>query len=265
MTFNKEALSDQFDSVSLAQEIRRQFKLGDGYAPLDEIAHAVGIWRIQEKELTSIEGALVVPEGKIEGEILLNSKSYPERKRFTLAHEIGHFVHPLHHPDVPDRFNCSKDDIFKSFGRGNLDRIEDEANDFAAELLLPNALVKNFVLLNEAQNFQTIIDLCDRLKISTAFALRSIQPQFNLKTAFIFSLKGRIRYIHSDNFPFLKVWRGDIIPSNAISNLPGNDNSVSDITDIRNTTWLKRDYYGQLCEQVYIQENGYRVTMLTFK
>lgn len=62
--------------------------------------------------------------------IMLNSRMNPLRKRFTLAHEIGHIMIPWHTGDI-----C--DDIDSQDGRDEYFRMEREANLFAAELLMP--------------------------------------------------------------------------------------------------------------------------------
>jgi len=263
MKFDREKLSDCFDSISLAGEIRRQFGLNFEPAPLYEIAEAVGIWNVKEELLNSIEGALVVPDGKVEGEIILNASQYPERKRFTLAHEIGHFVHPLHHPDNDGRFNCSNDDIFKAFGRENIPDIEDEANDFASELLIPKYDISTLTLQGCELNFGQIIDFCEALKVSKAFAIRRIQPFCKTPIAFIFSKNGVIRYAQSDNFPFMKVWSKDILPKNTISLSDLPDNTISKKVEVDSSIWLAKASRVVLYEQLFVQENGYRITMLT--
>jgi Zn-dependent peptidase ImmA (M78 family) len=81
------------------------------------------------------------------------------RKRFTVAHEIGHFVMP-HHRRLK---NVCEEKKIESFDL-NLNRPEIEANEFAAELLLPTAvLTKRFNLrelsLSEIRRSQKISKL----------------------------------------------------------------------------------------------------------
>ena len=64
--------------------------------------------------------------------MLVNSKGSPLRKRFTLAHELGHIVIPWHVGTIIshiDRIVRFKDDAYTA--------IEAEANRFASELLMP--------------------------------------------------------------------------------------------------------------------------------
>lgn len=70
----------------------------------------------------------------------------PQRKRFTIAHEIGHFR--LHVPPAGGVFADRAEDIRELPRNGDgpgaippLKRREDEANRFARELLMPELLV----------------------------------------------------------------------------------------------------------------------------
>ena len=84
------------------------------------------------------EGALVRnPDNEKEWGIFYNAKVGPERQRFTIAHELGHFV--LHRHTV-QQFNCSKESIYS--GADGLIQIEREADDFASNLLMPGNLLR---------------------------------------------------------------------------------------------------------------------------
>jgi Zn-dependent peptidase ImmA (M78 family) len=66
-----------------------------------------------------------------------SENSYPPRRRFTLAHEIGHFC--MHrsgdeHCFVDNKKTMNRDQSY-------WDRSESEANSFAAELLMPEHLI----------------------------------------------------------------------------------------------------------------------------
>ena len=85
------------------------------------------------------EGALVRnPDNATEWGIFYNSKAHPERQRFTVAHELGHFV--LHRSRQPS-FNCDKESVYS--GIDSLKQIEREADDFASNLLMPGKLLRD--------------------------------------------------------------------------------------------------------------------------
>lgn len=260
--FDREALSDCFDSFSLASEIRRQFKLGKEAAPLLDIASQVGIWNIREQKLGAIDGALVVPDGKIEGEILLHADLYPERKRFTLAHEIGHFVHPFHHPEL-GKFECNKNDMYLQTAKNNTELMEVQANKFASELLLPSVFVRECFPSIDKIDLDTLVDLSELFEISKAAAARKVFDIYKGQVAFIFSLNGVVNYLLADNFPYIKTWYKRPLPVGcATLSHSGEDNSVSKTFFPNRNIWLSGAISKDLYEQVLIQENGFRITLL---
>lgn len=69
--------------------------------------------------------------------ITINSLHHPNRQRFTIAHELGHYIK---HSIQQDEFN---DTVF--FRNGETNIFETEANCFAAELLMPEQDFRDFV------------------------------------------------------------------------------------------------------------------------
>lgn len=70
--------------------------------------------------------------------ISVNKDHSDNRKRFTLAHEISHF---LLHRDIIDQRGLVDDAMYRSGASRNE---EFQANRLAAELLMPEGLVKSF-------------------------------------------------------------------------------------------------------------------------
>jgi hypothetical protein len=84
------------------------------------------------------EGALVRnPDDEREWGIFVNPKAHKERRRFTIAHELGHFV--LHRA-MQLSFLCDKESVYA--GLPTLKRMEREADDFASNLLMPRDLLR---------------------------------------------------------------------------------------------------------------------------
>ncbi len=85
------------------------------------------------------EGALVRnPDDESEWGIFVNPKARPERRRFTIAHELGHFI--LHRASQLS-FLCDKESVYS--GIDNLKQIEREADDFASNLLMPGDMLRD--------------------------------------------------------------------------------------------------------------------------
>ena len=84
------------------------------------------------------EGALVRnSDNHAEWGIFVNPRARPERKRFTVAHELGHFI--LHRA-AQSTFNCDKESVHS--GIDALKQIEREADEFAGNLLIPGDMLR---------------------------------------------------------------------------------------------------------------------------
>jgi Zn-dependent peptidase ImmA (M78 family) len=125
----------------------------------------------QEVPSTGFDGALVRRPGEARG-IIAVRETIPEpvSKRFTIAHEIGHYVLPGHDVDCSV---CTEKDV--SLLRKNVAEFEREANQFAAELLLPAEQVKKI-----AKDRGTSMDTCKFISKAfdtslTAAAVRCIE------------------------------------------------------------------------------------------
>src|SRR5436189_3771321 len=75
--------------------------------PLEKISAAVGINEAVGRLTESFEGVLVTDASKTTGSIAYNKASHLERRRFTIAHEIGHFLLPWHGAGA----QCMKSDM----------------------------------------------------------------------------------------------------------------------------------------------------------
>ena len=102
--------------------------------PVHRIAEdLLGLRVLQDSDLDDVSGALY-PASR---EIVVNAEEAEARQRFTLAHELGHWVcHCVDRRDQP--VFCRHRDLDLSSDRA----LEREANVFAAELLMPEPDVR---------------------------------------------------------------------------------------------------------------------------
>lgn len=106
---------------------------------VDAVAHRMGLL-VEEIPLgDEVSGVLVIENGQ--GTIGVNKNHAPARKRFSIAHEIGHYV--LHRKEselfIDKKFAAVFRDNKSSTGEH---RIEIQANLFAASLLMPRYLLE---------------------------------------------------------------------------------------------------------------------------
>src|SRR5579872_2579934 len=126
--------------VNEAERMRMSFWRG-GF-PVDpvQIARTLGIDVRQAVLSPDVSGALVKKLGE-DPVILMNANDAPNRQRFTCAHELGHFVERGNDPDAYEYVDL-RDTIWSAAGT---DPAEVFANNFAANLLMPAAEVRELV------------------------------------------------------------------------------------------------------------------------
>jgi Zn-dependent peptidase ImmA (M78 family) len=134
-------------------------------APVDlvGIADALGI-KVWEADINPYSGKIFLDKenGGTSGfSIVVNDREPPARKRFTIAHEIAHFI--LHRGDV---LNGIEETLYRGGLSGPK---ETEANKLAADILMPFPLIESLM----KQGFRSIEDLANELVVSrTAIAIR---------------------------------------------------------------------------------------------
>lgn len=256
------------DPIKLARSILKQLPSNDHPTPVREIASAIDITEIRERPLDGLEGCLIVPEDKSSGAILVRRDRHETRKRYTIAHELGHYVNPFHKSNSPDGFRCRAKDMSqeKFDPKDKFAKMEVQANQFAAELLMPKKEVAKFIGRTGAPDITNIIDMAkSRFEVSREAAARRYVANLDEPTAVVFSHNGKIRYIiPNDDFPRLAVWNGAQLPSEAYS--VNTDKAIGDVSDwveVAGHAWLERSHGMSVFEQTLAQQKGYRMTLLT--
>lgn len=140
---NTMLLNDEICNISASELLE---KLGIDRAPVD-------VFSIVERLPVKIDDSFDFAEKvDLSGEISLDSDRYPviwvnpfdssNRKRFTMAHEIGHLVNDI----IPNLDKVGIDDQFLDKAMnlkrdGRQDPKEYAANEFAAQLLMPKKFI----------------------------------------------------------------------------------------------------------------------------
>ena len=102
--------------------------------PVERIAEDLLGLAVSNQDGLAVSGMLLPSER----EIYVNAEDVPARRRFTLAHEIGHWVcQCLEGKGAP--VMCRAEDVSEGADR----TLEREANVFAAELLMPEHAVRD--------------------------------------------------------------------------------------------------------------------------
>ena len=131
---------------TLAEEYARQFN-PDAVAPfphqhIEDKFDDLEIY-FAELEDDEVSGATLYKDEKFI--IIINIKNHPTRQHYTLCHELGHYV--LHkeilqkETGIMDGEDVLDGNVLYRLDNATTQRIETEANAFAASLLMPSHLV----------------------------------------------------------------------------------------------------------------------------
>jgi Zn-dependent peptidase ImmA (M78 family) len=123
----------------LVEKLLHQFNVTEGAVPVDRIVKSLGIEIKLDKVDDDLSGFLVREKKDQRRSIIGANKSHhPHRQRFTIAHELGHFLlhegETVHLDQYRQAFTINLRNSQSAKGEDNDER---EANLFAAELLMP--------------------------------------------------------------------------------------------------------------------------------
>jgi Zn-dependent peptidase ImmA (M78 family) len=144
-------------------------------APVEELAKRLGVTVVEERLESSVSGMLYREDDGL-AVIAVNASHAPVRRRFSIAHEIGHFqLHPGR-PVIVDHLVRGRVNMRDERSSLATSREEIEANGFAAALLMPAEWISADVEGRLGQSAARLIDdLAKRYDVSTqAMELRLI-------------------------------------------------------------------------------------------
>jgi len=178
--------------------------------------------------------------------ILIKEGQLRGQRRFTIAHELGHFAIPTHARDAG--FMCLTDDMSTPTVDKSKER---EANEFADELLMPKRL---FVrdLKGRDPAFRTVKVLAepDRYDVSVTACAFRVAKLTREPCALICARGGSVMWrTWSDNFSYALPGRGDPVPADSASAAVFRGESASDNPEaVSPSAWLEPR---QQTEEVY--------------
>lgn len=267
MEIDRVELADCGSPEKIIAEIMRQVPEMQIPVPIEELAVAVGITDIHRLQTASFEGGLVTQPERASGVILVNSRATAQRQRFTIGHELGHYLIIAHQPAATGQFTCSKADMaIREADRDNrARRMEMEANRFSAGILMPLARFKPDMRNLGTPALEHVFTLALRYDMSKeATALQYVLHQ-DAVCAVIISKGGVIRRIYKPNrFPFIDVRVGTRLPTPSLSaRLAGGQQS--DWEEVHAGVWLaiaREVRRPNLQEQAYRLHDGWIMTLL---
>ena len=147
---------------------------------------------VVERKTEGCDGC-VLAEGEVGGILVNASVRHEGRRRFTVAHEIGHFeLHRHLWPSICESLREIEGASGELDDAGVRQR-EAEANAFASELLMPSSHVKREFSQKEP-SFWAIDGLAERYRVSTTAAARRLVELSDFACALLYTADGRIKW-----------------------------------------------------------------------
>jgi Zn-dependent peptidase ImmA (M78 family) len=158
----------------MAKKVLAKHDVKKAPTPIEKIASAYAelVWENMPDDISGMLIPAAAPSGDLKWVIVVNKHHAEVRQRFTIAHELGHIL--LHkytspHADGRVRVRFRDDDS----SRGS-DFEEIEANGFAAELLMPERIIRS---LTARINFDPTDGKDDRKAV---FAMTRLAHRFEV-------------------------------------------------------------------------------------
>jgi Zn-dependent peptidase ImmA (M78 family) len=127
------------------------------------IAQAAGVRVFMNPDMGRYAGWFYDHEGV--PTIEYNGKDPLVRQRFTIAHELGHFA--MAHGARPR-------DAAEAFSLANYDPVETDANKFAAELLMPSAVVNGMIRTHDITNLDVLAAMFNTSGVAMKYRLKNL-------------------------------------------------------------------------------------------
>ncbi|WP_313805789.1 ImmA/IrrE family metallo-endopeptidase [Sphingobium sp.] len=230
-------------------------------APIDvvAIAHRAGITEVRDLETDAFASALITNMAKGEAAILCAPGLSAQRRRFAIAHQLGHFL--LGGQPV-DR-QCRNRDLAETRRDTPTRKAEMHANRFAAGVLMPKPLFVASVAGLGKPTVTHLPDIAATYHVTLEAAVTRYADLTQTMCAFLFVKDGVLRYARPSRFfPALSIQAGDPIPASVKSATP-NDRIAWLPAEARDWIQISRHTrQPRLTMQILSKANGFQLVML---
>jgi transposase-like protein len=176
----------------------------------------------------------------------------------------------VHHKPPQGGFMCSREDMrrWADKEKGAVVKMEVEANEFAALMLMPPPLWRRAMAQYRDPDLGQIVELARQFGVSKEAAARSFAQYHDEALAIIVAHNGVIDRIYRKpvGFPELSVRPGQAVPrGSAFFSQPKQLGAASPILETRPEYWLQSTWGKTLpstYEQVLFQQNGFALIMV---
>lgn len=228
---------DRFTAEARADKLWRRYGFtSPKELVLEHVAMHLGVF-VQEGPLDSADARLV---RNVDRGLIRVKQDIPEpgRKRFAIAHELGHW---LLHADASQLLACTNEDMRAAY-QGSPEEVE--ANYFAAELLMPERLFRPGVEGTDI-SMDAVSALAQEFDTSrTAAAVRFAELSDDY-CAVVFSEQGKIRWWRGSDRFRERFWIAvgqPLSPNTVAGSLFAGEPAPPVPEEVEAQEWLERGY-----------------------
>ena len=236
---------------------------------IEELAYVLDIKDIADLTTEGFEGGLITDQYRSKGFILVNRGSTPGRRRFTIGHELAHFLLASHKPVKTERFLCSRDDMatWSTAEQSTYQRMEAEANRFSALILMPPQLLRPYMGRLGDPDLEGVLRVHTDFMVSKDAAARAYAQYHDQPVAIGVVNDGKVlRFYKNTRFPRLCISPGMLVPkASCYHQAIATRTEITDLKSASAAHWLESEWdrtLPSLYEQVLLQQNGYALVHL---
>jgi len=161
----------------LVSQILGKHGITEPPVPIEAIAVAENLPVVESPFGTDVSGALIRSKG-FSG-IAVNGSQHPNRKRFTVAHELAHYI--MEHKGGDDHLDW-KFTVLRRDGKSSegTETQEMEANFFAASLLMPRPFLRKDLELRAGPNGEADLQPEDILALAKKYQVSETAMKYRL-------------------------------------------------------------------------------------
>lgn len=236
---------------------------------IEELAYKLDIVSIQDLTTEGYEGGLITDVARSSGDILIKKGLHRHRRRFTIGHELAHFLISYHTPSAPTGFLCDKAALRKwDLKEQNKSRkMEAQANQFSSLILMPPPHLRKILNRDQFTYLDCIFEIHEHFDVSKEVAARAFAKYNSECVAVLICKDGKLlRKYAKNNFPWIILRKGDSVPS--ISQLYSHSSSRLETSALQSTPageWIElkaSSHPPKMYEQVVHQSLGFAMIML---
>lgn len=236
--------------------------------PIEALAKELDIIEIKTLKTDGFEGGLVTDTARSDGGILVKAGVSRQRRRFTIGHELCHFLIPFHKPAKTGQFLCDRAAMNQwdmNEQRAAL-KMEAEANRFSALLLMPPPHLKRIINGKRYPSLNTVLEIHEHFDVSKEAAARAYAEYNSEAVAIVVARDGKyLRAYRNRKFPWIELVRGDPIPNISRLHTYGNTSYPSDSDPTRAEHWISTEHgkpAPTMYEQILLQANKFAMIQL---